>query len=79
MISTFTQEELLLFIYGEAEHQLENQIKTALKVDFNLQIYYQQLIETIGKLDVSPINPNETSCKIILEVSSISQGESLVN
>lgn len=79
MISTFTQEDLILFIYGEAGHQLENQIKSALEVDSQLQLHYQQLIETISKIDDFAFNPHETSCKIILEASSVSQGESLVN
>ena len=79
MISTFTQEDFLLFIYGEAEHQLENEIKKAIKVDAELHNIYHQLLDTICKFDKLLIKPNDTSCRIIMEESSISQGESLVN
>lgn len=79
MISTFTQEDLLLFIYGEAEHQLETQIKSALKSDEKLKDTYNALLNTINKLDSFSFNPDKTSLKIIMEESAITHGESLVN
>ena len=77
MINTFTEDNLILFIYGEAGPILEAQIKTALFKDKDLQDKHQNLIGVIEQLESARFGPNNTSVKIIMEESALSQREEI--
>lgn len=79
MISNFTQNDLIQFIYGEADKNLEDEIKSALKSDVMLFETYCQILDTVNSLENFKLNPDNTSLRIIMEESTIIQGESLVN
>ena len=52
-----TQEDLLLYMYGEASTEQTAVIKAALETDWKLNEQYQELLsakESLGPVDVSP-------------------------
>jgi len=77
MSITFTEDDLILFIYNEATDQVSNDIKSALLTDKALQEKHKFLVATINRLDNSHFNPHDTSLKIIMEESALSQREEI--
>ena len=77
MTNTFTEDNLILFIYGEAGPILEAQIKTALLTDKDLQEKHQNLLAVINELESVRFSPHDTSVKIIMEESALSQREEI--
>lgn len=74
---TFTEDDLILFIYGEANESLDAEIKSALITDKNLQDMHMSLLAVINQLKTERFEPNDTSVKIIMEESSLSQREKI--
>lgn len=77
MSITFTEDDLILFIYGEANQALEAEIKTALLTDKALQEQHRSLLAVINELDSAKFQPHDTSLKIIMEESALSQRETI--
>ncbi len=77
MTNTFTEEHLILFIYGEAGELLEAEIKSALLSDRDLQEKHQSLLSMMAQLDSAKFQPHDTSLKIIMEESALSQREEI--
>jgi hypothetical protein len=48
---SITQEDLLLYLYGETSPQQTQEIKNALEQDWNLKESYLQLEQTKNELD----------------------------
>ena len=56
-MQSITQEDLLLYMYGEASTQLSAAIKVALQTDWKLNEQYQEMLsakESLGPVNVSP-------------------------
>lgn len=56
-MQSITQEDLLLYIYGEASNEQTAAIKAALETDWNLKEQYLELVsakESLGPVNVSP-------------------------
>jgi hypothetical protein len=77
MNSTFSEEEILLFIYGEADEKLKTNLSSALLNDSQLRNQYDSLFATIFKLENVAFEPHDTSLKIIMEESALSQREEI--
>ncbi len=77
MNSTFSEEEILLFIYGEADEKLKTNLSSALLNDSQLRNQYDSLFSTIFKLENVAFEPHDTSLKIIMEESALSQREEI--
>jgi hypothetical protein len=77
MSITFSEDDLILFIYGEANDALDAEIKSALITDKNLQDLHRSLLSVINQLKTKRFEPNDTSVKIIMEVSALSQREKI--
>ena len=77
MSITFTEDDLLLFIYGEANQALEAEIKTALLTDKTLQDKHRGMLAVINQLETANFQPHDTSIKIIMEESALSQREKI--
>ena len=77
MSITFTEDDLILFIYGEANEALEAEIKSALLTDKTLQEQHQSLLAVINEMDTFKFQPHDTSIKIIMEESALSQREKI--
>lgn len=77
MNNTITEENLILFIYGELDEFKSEQIKASLLVDIDLQEKHKQLLSVVRELDNHSFNPHETTMKIILEESALSHWEKI--
>jgi len=77
MNNTITEENLILFIYGEADESLEAQVKSALMTDTFLREKHLALIATMRQIEPFPYQPDDTSVKIILEESALSHREEI--
>ena len=77
MSITFSEDDLILFIYGEANDALDAEIKSALITDKNLQDLHRSLLSVINQLKTERFEPNDTSVKFIMEVSALSQREKI--
>jgi hypothetical protein len=77
MSITFTEDDLILFIYGEANDVLDAEIKSALITDKNLQDLHRSLLSVIHQLKPERYEPNDTSVKIIMEESALSHREKI--
>ncbi len=77
MNSTFSEEEILLFIYGEADEKLKTNLSSALLNDSQLRDQYESLFATIFQIDKVAFEPHDTSLKIIMEESALSHREEI--
>ncbi|MFM9945035.1 MAG: hypothetical protein ACKVQB_07345 [Bacteroidia bacterium] len=77
MSITFTEDDLILFIYGEANEALDAEIKTTLITDKSLQEVHISLLAVTNELGSTRFQPHDTSIKIIMEESALSQREKI--
>ena len=75
MNTTFTENDLILFIYGEANSFLDAEIRIALSEDDELRKKHLDLLSTIKLVDGENFEPHDTSLKIIMEESALSHRE----
>ena len=69
MTKTFTQNDLIRFLYHETTEQEEREINKALLCDSELQAQYKELISTKGQLDVARLEPSAVAVQNILSYS----------
>ena len=69
MIKTFTQNDLIRFLYHETSEQEEREINKALICDSELQEQYKELIATKNQLDVARMEPSAIVVENILNYS----------
>lgn len=69
MIKTFTQNDLIRFLYHETSEQEEREINKALICDSELQEQYKELIATKNHLDVARLEPSAMVVENILNYS----------
>lgn len=70
MRSTFTETDILRYLYGECSEQENRLIREELKKNLVLKSYYCKMKETIAELDTFEAEPDPTSVSIILEYSA---------
>jgi hypothetical protein len=69
MTKTFTQNDLIRFLYHETSEQEEREINKALICDSELQAQYKELIATKNQLDVARLEPSAIVVENILNYS----------
>jgi hypothetical protein len=77
MNNTITEENLILFIYNEADEILKARINSALFTDNSLREKFRLIKSSINNLEADWFSPDDTSVKIILEASALTQGEEI--
>ena len=70
MADSYTQDDLILFIYNELTEKENFSIRMALETDPELYITYHQLLQVIGNLDTLNFEPDPSSVELVLEHSS---------
>ena len=66
MIKTFTQNDLIRFIYHETTEAEERELNKALICDSELQGQYKELVAVKSQLDKSQLEPSAVSVQNIL-------------
>lgn len=69
MIKTFTQDDLVRYIYQETTTEESIEIETALIFDGALSETYEELSKTVGLLQDVDLKPSETAIDKILSYS----------
>ena len=69
MLKSYTQDDLILFIYNELSEKEQFQIRKALESDSELFTNYHTLLQVVGSLDTLNFDPHPSSVEIILEHS----------
>jgi hypothetical protein len=69
MPNSYTQDDLILFIYGELTEKEKFSIQKALETSPELHKTYHSLLQVIGSLDTLNYEPHPSSVEIILEHS----------
>ena len=64
---SITQDDLLLYLYGETSPEKNIEIQNALEQDWNLNEIYSQLEKTKSELDGFEMSPSENSVNRILK------------
>ena len=71
MIKTFTQNDLIRFLYHETSEEETKEINKALLCDSLLQRQYKELNQSKQALDASKLQP---SSEVVLKILSYSRG-----
>ena len=66
MTKTFTQNDLIRFIYRETTENEEQEIKRVLSLDSELQLQYRELLLARKTLDKSKLEPSQAAIDRIL-------------
>ena len=66
MTKTFTQNDLIRFIYHETSEAEERDLNKAMICDSELQGQYKELIAVKSQLDKSQLEPSESAIQSIL-------------
>ncbi|MEM7548326.1 MAG: hypothetical protein AAF363_01530 [Bacteroidota bacterium] len=69
MIKTFTQNDLISFIYNETSREKKEEIEKALLCDIQLQEEINKLKEAVKSLDEVVLNPSNKVINNILKYS----------
>lgn len=69
MIKTFTQTDLVRYLYHETTEEENNQINRALLRDSDLRALYNEVRETLKDLDAAMMQPSESTIEKILDYS----------
>ncbi len=69
MIKTFTQDDLVRYIYQETTAEESIEIETALIFDEDLSERYNELSKTVNLLEQVQVKPSESSIDRILSYS----------
>ena len=69
MIRTFTQDDLLRYVYHETSEQETSEIEQALLCDADLQLKFKEMCMVINALDVAKCSPSDRVVDNILNYS----------
>jgi len=67
MLQSYTQDDLILFIYNKLTEKENFNIRKAIETDPELNNQYQWLLQVIGNLDTLNYEPHPSSIDIVLE------------
>ncbi len=68
-MKTFTQDDLVRFVYNETSQEESSLIKKAIMDDMELAKTYQGMLTSKEELDGGKLNPSDSSINIILNYS----------
>lgn len=63
----FTEDDLLLYIYGDTAKETATAIEAALETDWSLQEKYKDLSASVKNLDIINFSPRSSSIDKILQ------------
>jgi hypothetical protein len=63
---SFTQEDLLQYMYGETSHEKTAAIEAALQTDWNLSEQYETLLSSKESLEPISLSPRKKAIDFIL-------------
>ena len=70
MLTVFTEDDIVRYIYRETSEEENEAIATALLVDSSLRQCYTQLMEVVKRMDtIKSMKPSASSVDLILEHS----------
>jgi hypothetical protein len=69
MQTSYTEDDLILFIYNELSEQDRFAVHRALETDLGLYQMYNNLLQVMGRLNNFSMEPDNSSVEIILEHS----------
>ena len=69
MITVFTQNDLIRFLYHETSEEENREIKRALQFDSELSLQWQELQTVVKRLDDTELQPAEHTVEKILTYS----------
>ncbi|MEM8894202.1 MAG: hypothetical protein AAGC88_06475 [Bacteroidota bacterium] len=72
MTKTFTENDLLRYIYGETTSNENLEIENSLLCDEQLQEMYNELMSTLGELDKCMKMPSDRAVQNIIDYSKSS-------
>ena len=75
MIKTFTQTDLIRYLYREITEEEKNEIDRALLRDGNLRSMYNQVCAALKELDEAALQPSDSTVMNILSYSRALQTE----
>jgi hypothetical protein len=70
MENSYSQNDILQYIYNELDDEQSIMIENALQDDVELREDYEQIIKTLGLLDRLSENPSPTTIDLIVEYST---------
>jgi len=77
MITTFTQNDVLRYIYDELSNEKRREIEISLVTDNDLMEFYIEALETVGFLKTAFKEPSAKSIENIINYSRTSISSSL--
>ena len=75
MIKTFTQTDLIRYLYRETTEEEKNEIDRALVRDGNLKALYNEVCAALKDLDKATLQPSESTLFNILNYSRTLQAK----
>lgn len=69
MIKTFTQTDLIRYLYHETTEEENSEINRALICDTNLKALYNDVVTALADLDKAVMEPSESAVDRILNYS----------
>jgi hypothetical protein len=69
MITTFTQDDVLRYVYKETTKEESREIENALKHDKELRSFYDESVQTIGLVNMAMIEPSDSVIDKILKMA----------
>ncbi len=79
MTKTFTENDLVRYVYGETDEVENIEIESALLCDSEVQEQYIQLSEVKARLNVAEYSPSDFCVKSILEAAKKLTLQSVTN
>ena len=73
MIKTFTQTDLIRYLYRETTEEERTEIDKALICDSELRSLYHEMVATIKDMDEAKLEPSATTVLSILSYSKSTQ------
>jgi hypothetical protein len=69
MITTFTQDDVLRYVYKETTKEESKDIEIALKHDKELRAFYDESLHTIGLVNMAMLEPSNLVIEKILKMA----------
>lgn len=70
MSATFTETDILRFIYGECDPKEATAISRELQKNFELRSFYDRMMETRLHLEEIDLEPDDSTIDLIMEYSA---------
>lgn len=69
MIKTFTQDDVLRYLYNETNKSENREIEQALKEDYELRTFYEETKQILGWVNSAMLEPSERVIANVLKLA----------